>query len=357
MIKILTEKFKHLETPVMTYICDDEEYYEHHSFKVDKGQQLVRIDKYLFNLLPHTSRTKIQTACRANCVLVNGKPVAPNYKVKPLDDIKIILARPPKEFKLIPENIPLHILYEDEYILVINKPAGMVVHPGAGNYSGTLVNALLYHYQNLPVQTQKLSNDWILERPGLVHRIDKNTSGILVIAKTELALQILAKDFFEHNIERTYMALVWGHLAQDKGTITGYIARHPSNRKIMTLYDDENKGKWSVTHYESIEKYAYHTLVKCKLETGRTHQIRVHFQSIKHPLFNDDVYGGKNILYGVRSSKYKAFIESLFSLIPGQALHAAHLGFYHPISKQWLSFDIPPPTPFQEILDRLKKYS
>ncbi|GIV27894.1 MAG: pseudouridine synthase [Bacteroidia bacterium] len=336
---------------------DEEELYEHHTFKVDKGQSLIRIDKYLFNLLPNASRTKIQTACKANCVLVNGKPVQPNYRVKPNDEIKILLTRPPRDFKLIPENIPLNIIYEDEYILVINKDAGMVVHPGAGNYSGTLVNALLYHYQNLPTQKQKLSEDWILDRPGLVHRIDKNTSGILVIAKTELALQLLAKDFFEHNIERKYIALVWGNLPDKEGTIRGYIGRDPSNRKIMKLYDDETKGKWSVTHYKVLEEFKYFTLVECKLETGRTHQIRVHFKSIKHPLFNDEEYGGKLILYGINSSNYKAFVHSLFELIPGQALHAAYLGFQHPIKKQWLSFESPLPSGFQKILEKLRNYS
>lgn len=342
----------------------DEEFYEHYVFKVDKGQSLVRIDKYLFNLLPNASRTKIQYACKANCVLVNGKPVNANYRVKPLDEIKILLSKPPRDFELIPENIPLDILYEDDYVLVINKPAGMVAHPGAGNYSGTLVNALLYHYKNLPTQRQKLSEDWILERPGLVHRIDKNTSGILVIAKTELALQLLAKDFFEHNIERKYIALVWGNLKEDKGTISGYITRDPANRKIMKLTDDENKGKWSVTHYRVLERFNYLTLVECQLETGRTHQIRVHFKSIKHPLFNDEEYGGKNILYGINSAKYKAFIEKLFSLIPGQALHAASLGFYHPVmlfanneKRQWFYFEAPLPSGFQEILKALKNYS
>ncbi|GAB4199460.1 MAG: RluA family pseudouridine synthase [Bacteroidia bacterium] len=336
---------------------EEEEYYEHHCFKVDKGQSLVRIDKYLFNLLPNASRTKIQAACKAGSVLVNGKPVAANYKVKPLDEIKILLAKPPREFKLIPENIPLDVLYEDDYLLVINKPAGMVVHPGAGNYSGTLVNALLYHYNNLPVQKQKLSEDWILDRPGLVHRIDKNTSGILVIAKTELALQLLAKDFFEHKIDRKYIALIWGNIKEDEGTISGYIGRSPSDRKIMQLYDDENKGKWSVTHYRVLERFQFHTLVECTLETGRTHQIRVHFKSIKHPLFNDEEYGGKNILYGINSSKYRSMIENLFSLIPGQALHAARLGFMHPIKKQWISFETPLPLGFQQIIEKLKHYS
>lgn len=341
-------------TPILE---EEEELYEHHSFKVDKGQSLIRIDKYLYNLLPNSSRTKIQAACKANCVLVNGRPVASNYKVKPLDEIKILLSRPPKEFKLVPENIPLDILFEDEYILVINKPAGMVVHPGAGNYSGTLVNALLYHYNNLPTQKQKLSDDWILDRPGLVHRIDKNTSGILVVAKTEMALQVLTREFFEHNIERKYIALIWGNIKSETGTISGYIGRDPANRKIMKLFDDENRGKWSVTHYKVVERFLYHTLVECTLQTGRTHQIRVHFKSIKHPLFNDEEYGGKNILYGVRSSKYRAFIENLFTLIPGQALHAACLGFFHPIKKQWLSFQTPLPVGFQQILEKLRNYS
>ncbi|MCX7729439.1 MAG: RluA family pseudouridine synthase [Bacteroidia bacterium] len=340
-----------------TDINQDEEYYEHYCFKVDKGQSLIRIDKYLFNLIPNASRTKIQTACKANSVIVNGKAVSANYKVKPLDEIKVLLSKPPREFQLIPENIPLHILYEDEYLLVIDKPAGMVVHPGAGNYSGTLVNALLYHYNNLPIQKQKLSDDWILDRPGLVHRIDKNTSGVLVIAKTELSLQLLAKDFFEHNIERKYIALVWGRLENKSGTITGYINRDPANRKLMKLFDDENKGKWSVTHYKVLETFHFHTLVECVLETGRTHQIRVHFKSIKHPLFNDEEYGGNKILYGIHSSKYKAMIENLFSLIPGQALHAAELSFMHPIKKQWLSFKTPLPSGFQQIIEKLRSYS
>ncbi len=345
------------ETNALINSDEEDELYEHYQFKVDKGQSFIRIDKYLFNLLPNASRTKIQAACKANCVLVNGKPVQPNYRVKPLDEIKILLTKPPREFKLIPENIPLNIIYEDDYLLVIDKEAGMVVHPGAGNYSGTLVNALLYHYQNLPTQKQKLSEDWILDRPGLVHRIDKNTSGILVIAKTELALQLLAKDFFEHNIERKYIALVWGNLSHKQGTISGYIARDPSNRKIMKLYEDETKGKWSLTHYNVLEEYKYHTLVECKLETGRTHQIRVHFKSIKHPLFNDEEYGGKSILYGVNSSYYKTFIHSLLECIPSQALHAAYLAFQHPIKKQWLSFESPLPSGFQKILEKLRDYS
>ncbi len=339
------------------YITEEEEFFEHYKFKVNGGQSLIRIDKYLFNLIPNASRTKIQAACKANCVLVNGKSVNPNYKVKPFDEIKILLTKPPKEFKLIPENIPLDILFEDEYILVVNKPAGMVVHPGAGNFSGTLVNALLFHYENLPIQKQKLSNDWILDRPGLVHRIDKNTSGILVVAKTELALQILAKDFYEHNIERKYIALVWGKLPNKTGTISGYIGRDPTNRKIMKLFDDENKGKWSVTYYKVIEEFPYHTLVECQLETGRTHQIRVHFKSIRYPLFNDEEYGGRNILYGVSTAKYKKYINNLFNLIPGQALHARKLGFYHPIKKNWLDFEVPIPDGFNSILNKLRNYS
>ncbi len=337
--------------------AEEEAYYEHHTFLADKGQSLIRIDKYLFNLLPNASRTKIQSACKANCILVNDKPVPPNYRVKPLDVIKVLLSRPPKEFQLIPEDIPLDILFEDEYLLVINKPAGMVVHPGAGNFSGTLVNALLFHYDNLPTQKQKLADDWILDRPGLVHRIDKNTSGILVIAKTELALQLLAKDFFEHNIERKYIALVWGKLSPPIGTISGYIGRHPANRKVMKLFEDESKGKWSVTHYKVMEAFLYHTRVECTLGTGRTHQIRAHFQSIKHPLLNDEEYGGKNLLYGVNSAKYKSFIQNLYELIPGQALHAYKLAFSHPIKKQWLSFEIPLPSCFEEILMRLRSYS
>ncbi len=336
---------------------EEQAFYEHHNFTVDKGQSLLRIDKYLYNHLSNTSRTKIQNACKAECIIVNNISVSANYKVKPFDKISVILAKPPREFELIPENIPLNILYEDNHILVINKPAGMVVHPGAGNYTGTLSNALLFHYQNLPTQKQKLSEDLILDRPGLVHRIDKNTSGLLIVAKSELALQILAKDFYDRNIDRRYLALVWGNLEQDKGTITGFIGRDHKNRKIMNIYDSEIYGKWSVTHYTVIERFKYVTLVECKLETGRTHQIRVHFKSIKHPLFNDEEYGGKNILYGINTGKYKQFIENSFNLIPSQALHAYKMSLTHPITKEHLLFEAPLPKGFSEIIEKWKEFS
>ncbi len=329
---------------------EEQELYEHHRIDVDKGQALLRIDKFLINRLEHSSRNKIQNAADAGTILVNGKPVKSNYRVKPFDTISIVMARPPRDTEVYPENIPLNIFYEDSEVLVVNKPPGMVVHPAFGNYTGTLVNALVYHFQNLPSTRNGAT------RPGLVHRIDKNTSGLLVIAKTEIAMSCLAKEFFDHTIERKYIALVWGDLKQDKGTITGHIGRSLRDRKIMDVFEDGEYGKHAVTHYTVLERFNYVTLVECKLETGRTHQIRAHFQHIGHPLFNDDTYGGDKILKGTTFSKYKHFIENCFEIIPRQALHAKSLGFIHPTNKTTLFFDSELPDDFKGVLEKWRQY-
>lgn len=330
---------------------DDQELYEHHRFEVDKGQALLRIDKFLMNRLEHASRNKIQNAAEAGCILVNGKAVKSNYKVKPFDIISIVMARPPRDTEIYPENIPLNIFYEDEEVVVVNKPPGMVVHPAFGNFTGTLVNALVYHFQNLPTTRNGVS------RPGLVHRIDKNTSGLLVIAKTEIAMTSLAKEFFDHTIERKYMALVWGDLKEDTGTITGHIGRSLRDRKVMDVFENGEYGKHAITHYKVLERFNYVTLVECKLETGRTHQIRAHFQHIGHPLFNDETYGGDKILKGTTFSKYKQFIENCFEILPRQALHAKSLGFIHPINKTRIFFDSELPEDFKAVLEKWRQYA
>jgi 23S rRNA pseudouridine1911/1915/1917 synthase len=329
------------------FIDEGDELYEHYRFKVDKGQSLIRIDKFLCDRLEKTSRNRIQSAAKSGNILVNAKPVKPNYKVKPLDEISIVLPYPVREIELIPENIPIDILYEDDDLIVINKQAGIVTHPGYGNYTGTLVNALLYHFENLPKRSEKYYG-----RPGLVHRLDKNTSGIMVIAKTEDALTHLAKQFYDRTIQRNYWALVWGDVKEDKGTITGNIARSQKDRKVFSVYEDENIGKHAITHYEVIQRYKYVTLVRCKLETGRTHQIRVHMKHIGHPLFNDNEYGGDKILKGENTQKYKQFIENCFLLLPGQALHAKTLGFIHPETSKPLFFESELPLGFKQLLEK-----
>lgn len=330
---------------------EGDELYEHYRFKADKGQSLIRIDKFLCDRLEKTSRNRIQAAAKSGNILVNKKPVKPNYKVKPLDEISIVLPYPVREIELIPENIPLDILYEDKDLIVLNKPAGLVTHPGYGNYTGTLVNALVYHFEKLPQRTENYYG-----RPGLVHRLDKNTSGVMVVAKTEETLTHLAKQFYDRTIDRNYWALVWGNVKENKGTITGNIARSLKDRKVFTVYEDENIGKHAITHYEVLERYKYVTLLKCKLETGRTHQIRVHMKHIGHPLFNDNEYGGDKILKGENTQKYKQFIENCFSLLPGQALHAKTLGFNHPQTNQSLFFESELPQGFKELLDKWKNY-
>ena len=327
------------------------ELYEHFRFVVDKGQALLRIDKYLMNRIENASRNKIQNAAKAGNILVNNKPVKPNYKVKPDDIISIVLAYPPKEIEIIPQDIPLNILYEDEDILIVNKEAGMVVHPGHVNWDGTLVNALLFYLQNLSL---KKSSD---EQVFLAHRIDKNTSGILLVAKNELTQAKLAKQFFDHTVERKYIALVWGNFTEDEGTIEGHIGRSLKNRKVMTVFPDGEYGKEAITHYRVLKRFGYVTLVECKLETGRTHQIRAHFKYIKHPLFNDETYGGDQILKGTTFTKYKQFVQNCFKILHRQALHAKSLGFKHPTSGKYLNFDSELPEDMKTVIEKWEQYS
>jgi 23S rRNA pseudouridine1911/1915/1917 synthase len=329
----------------------EEELFEHFKIIVDRGQEMVRIDKYLLDRMPNTSRSKIQSAAKNGNIVVNTQKVKQNYKVKPADEVSIVLPYPVREFELIAENIPLTIVYEDSDVIVVNKPADMVVHPGYGNYRGTLVNALIYHFDQLPIPSS-LSK----MRPGLVHRIDKHTTGTLVVAKNEDALVNLAQQFYERSTERKYIALVWGDLSED-GMVNVNVGRSPKNRKVMTVFHDENEGKFAVTHYKVLQRYGYVTLIECKLETGRTHQIRIHMKSIGHPLFNDIEYGGNSILKGTTSSSYKKFIENCFALIPGQALHAKSLGFTHPRSKKWIEFEVELPQGFQTILKKWNSYT
>lgn len=330
---------------------NDDELYEHYAFTAEKGQQPLRIDKYLMNFIENATRNKIQTAAKNGSIYVNDIPVKQNYKVKPFDKIRVLFEHPPYEYLLTPENIPLDIVYEDDVLLVVNKPAGMVVHPGHGNYSGTLINALTYHFDNLPKNSSN--------RPGLVHRIDKDTSGLLVIAKTEEAMTHLSKQFFDKTSEREYVAIVWGNVEADSGTVEGNIGRHPKNRLQNTVFegDEADKGKPAVTHYKVIERLGYVTLVSCKLETGRTHQIRVHMKHIGHTLFNDERYGGEKILKGTTFSKYKQFVDNCFKVLPRQALHAKTLGFEHPITGAFMRFNSEIPEDMQQCIDKWRNYS
>ncbi|MRX45956.1 RluA family pseudouridine synthase [Pedobacter puniceum] len=328
---------------------EESDLYEHLRIKVDKGQSLLRIDKFLMHRVENASRNRIQNAIEMANVLVNDKPVKASYKVKPNDDISIVLPHPPRDTTVYPEDIPIEIVYEDDDVLLVNKKAGMVVHPGFGNWNGTLVNALVFHFTQLP---QLPGNDG---RPGLVHRIDKDTSGLLIISKNERAMTFLAKQFFDHSISRRYIALVWGDLETD-GTISGYIGRSAKDRKVMDVYDDPEKGKWSVTHYKVLQRFNYVTLVACELETGRTHQIRAHMKHIGHPLFNDAAYGGDKIRKGTLVAKYKTFIENCFQAIPRQALHAQSLGFIHPVSKQFKHFETELPDDFKQVIEKWTNY-
>jgi 23S rRNA pseudouridine1911/1915/1917 synthase len=335
---------------------EEQELYEHHRFEVDKGQALLRIDKYLMHKMAHASRTKIQTASEAGNILVNGKAVKVSYKVKPLDVITILLPHPPKNFELLPENIPLNIIYEDDDILLVNKPPGMVVHPAFGHDNGTLVNALLYHFENLPPMMAKVGTDLYAPRPGLVHRIDKNTSGVLIVAKNEIALTILAKKFFDHDLDRRYVALVWGNLLNNEGTITGHVGRCLHNRKVMQVFPDGLQGKHAVTHYKVLERFGYTTLIECKLETGRTHQIRAHMKYIGHPIFNDAEYTGDQILKGTTSGKYKQFIKNCFDLCPRQALHARFLEIEHPATKKIMKFESDLPEDMKLLVEKWRHF-
>ena len=328
---------------------EESELYEHLRITVDKGQSLLRIDKFLMLRVENASRNRIQNAIDAGNVLVNSKPIKASYKVKPYDEISVVLPHPPRDTEVYPENIPINIIYEDDDVILVNKDAGMVVHPGYGNWNGTLVNALVYHFTQLP---QLPGNNG---RPGLVHRIDKDTSGLLLISKNEKAMTYLAKQFYDHSITRKYLALVWGDLAED-GTITGYIGRNAKDRKVMDVYDDEEKGKWSVTHYKVLDRFNYVTLVECQLETGRTHQIRAHFKHINHPIFSDAAYGGDKIRKGTLFAKYKSFVENCFQIIPRQALHAQTLGFIHPTQKKYIHFETTLPTDFKQVIEKWRNY-
>ena len=330
---------------------ENDDLYEHHSFTATKGQEPLRVDKFLMNFIENATRNKVQQAARDGHIYVNGDVVKQNYKVKAGDEVKVLLAYPPYENLLTPENIPLDIVYEDDTLLVVNKRAGMVVHPGHGNYSGTLINALIYHFDNLPNNSS--------DRPGLVHRIDKDTSGLLVVAKSETAMAHLTNQFFHKTSKREYVALVWGNVNEDEGTIEGNIGRNPKNRlqNIVYLGDDAELGKPAVTHYKVIERLGYVTLISCQLETGRTHQIRVHLKHIGHTLFNDERYGGDKILKGTTFTKYKQFVDNCFKILPRQALHAKTLAFEHPVTKEWMEFDSEIPTDITTCIERWRNYA
>lgn len=328
----------------------EEEMYEHHRILVDAGQELLRIDKFLMDRLPNVTRTKVQNGIKEGFVKVNGIVVKPNYKVHPEDDISIMFPEPPRDEEIVAENIPLDIVLEDDYLLIVNKPAGMVVHPAYQNWSGTLVNALTYHFQNLPEMKGNAG------RPGLVHRIDKDTSGLLVIAKTEQAMTGLAKQFFDHSIERTYYALVWGVPEEPNGTIDVHVGRSLKDRRITAPFPDGDFGRHAITHYEMIKDLRYVSLLKCNLETGRTHQIRAHMKYMGHPLFNDATYGGGEIVKGTVFTKYKQFVQNCFKVIPRQALHAKTLGFIHPVSKEKVFVDSELPEDFTQVLEKWENY-
>ena len=324
--------------------------HEHFRFVASEGQKPLRVDKFLMNLIENSTRSRIQKAAQANAILVNNKPVNANYKVKPRDVISIVFDHPPYEHLLVGQQIPLEIVYEDNYLAVVNKPAGMVVHPGHGNYSNTLLNGLIHHFKSLPTNSSG--------RPGLVHRIDKDTSGLLVVAKDDLSMANLSNQFKDKTTQRTYIALVWGDVKENQGTIEGNIGRHPKNRLQMTVYDKESEnGKPAITHYKVIKRFGYVTLVTCQLETGRTHQIRVHMKHIGHTLFNDSRYGGDVILKGTTFTKYKQFVENCFKLLPRQALHAQTLGFTHPHTKEQLTFEATLPKDFIDCINKWKTYS
>ncbi|MEA3445634.1 MAG: RluA family pseudouridine synthase [Bacteroidota bacterium] len=329
---------------------EENELFEHHRFVADKGQGLLRIDKFLVNRMENASRNKIQQAADAGSILVNDRPVKSNYKVHPNDVISIVMAYPPREIELIPEDIPINIVFEDDEFVIVNKNPGMVVHPGYGNYTGTLVNALAWHFKDLPLFN---TGD---ARPGLVHRIDKNTSGILVVAKTEESKNKLGKQFFDRTSDRKYIALVWGSFDEPEGTITGNIGRSLKDRKMMTVFPDGDFGKSAITHYKVLEELGYVSVVECKLETGRTHQIRAHFKYIGHPVFNDDTYGGDQILKGTTFTKYKQFVQNCFKMLPRQALHAKSLAIDHPVTGERLQFDSELPEDMATTINKWRNY-
>jgi 23S rRNA pseudouridine1911/1915/1917 synthase len=328
----------------------DDELFEHHRIDVDQKQSTVRIDKFLMARLPNVTRTKIQTGIQAGFIKVNDKTIKANYKIRPRDIITVSMPDPPRDNEVIPEDIPIDIVFEDSHLMVINKPAGMVVHPAFQNWSGTLVNALAFHFQNLP---ELPGNDG---RPGLVHRIDKDTSGLLVIAKDESTLTGLAKQFFDHTIERRYIAMVWGIPDPPAGTITKNIGRSLKDRRVTTVFPHGDMGRHAITHYRVLSDMRYVSLLECKLETGRTHQIRAHMKYIGHPLFNDAMYGGDQVVKGTIFSKYKQFVENCFKIIPRQALHAKSLGFVHPVTRKFLQFESELPSDFRNVIEKWENY-
>ena len=323
--------------------------YEHYAFIADPGQSPLRVDKFLMSRIENVTRNKIQQSAKEGSIYVNDLIVKSNYKVKGRDRVKVLFAHPPYENLLVAEDIAIDIVYEDDILVVINKPPGLVVHPGHGNYSGTLLNGLLHHFEKLP---KNLNN-----RPGLVHRIDKDTSGLLVVAKTEQAMTHLSKQFFDKTSERKYLALVWGDVKEDKGTIEGAIGRHPKNRLQMTVFVDNSEGKEAITHFKVLERFGYVTLIECQLETGRTHQIRAHLKFIGHTLFNDARYGGEKILKGTSFTKYRQFVDNCFKLLPRQALHAKTLGFIHPKTGEKMQYDSPIPDDFNSAIDKWRQYA
>ena len=342
------------EEPIQPKIADPElnpELFEHYKFIVDKGQEITRIDKFLMNRLPNISRTKLQEAAKKGYVKADGVVIKSNYKAKPNEVITLSYPYPVRETELVAENIPLDFVYEDDYLAVINKPMGMVVHPGYGNFDGTLANALLYHFDNLP------KRDDFEGRPGIVHRLDKNTTGLMVVAKTEKALVDLSKQFFDKTTERKYWALVWGDVEQEEGRVEGHIGRSINNRKLMSVFEDGEYGKEAVTNYKVLKRFGYTTLVQCQLETGRTHQIRAHMKHIGHTLFNDFDYGGEVVLKGTTFTKYKQFVHNCFKLLPRQALHAKTLGFTHPYTGEFMQFTSELPEDMQQVIDKWEAYA
>ncbi len=324
--------------------------FDHHRIVCDPGQEPYRVDKFLMDRLPNVTRNKVQQGIKDGFVKVNGLEVKPNFKVKANDEVVVALPEPPRETELLPEDIPLNIVYEDDDLLVVNKEAGMVVHPAYNNWTGTLVNALTYHFKQLPTMKDNEG------RPGLVHRIDKDTSGLLVIAKSEKAMSGLARQFFDHSIERTYHALVWGIPKEENGTIDVHLGRSEKDRRVTVAIEDGSRGRNAITHYKTLEELRYVSLIKCNLETGRTHQIRAHLRYLGHPLFNDATYGGDRVLKGTQFSKYKSFVDNAFKLMPRQALHAKSLGFIHPVSKKFMQFDSELPADFTAVMEKWRNY-
>jgi len=331
----------------------NDELYERFSITIDKGQEPLRIDKFLANRIEGATRNKLQQAINLGLVMVNGKEIRSNYKIKPLDSIIIYSDMSPEETDVVPEKMELNIVYEDADLMIINKPAGMVVHPGSGNYTGTLLNGISWYLQQ---QNPGISEE-VLPRFGLVHRIDKNTSGLLVLAKTDKAMRQLAKQFFDHTVKRQYVALVWGDMEKDTGTIVAHVGRHLRLRKLFEAYPEGDHGKDAITHYKVLERFGYVTLVECVLETGRTHQIRVHMKYIGHPLFNDDFYGGDKIVKGTVFTKYKQFVDNCFQICRRQALHARTLGFIHPTSGQEVFFEAALPDDMEQVIEKWRAYS